>query len=263
MNSFSSFYTIVTQKFDYIYTLNFNFIFMKSLLKFRNVLLIFACIASSSYAQIITKKVSFPTGKSATTLKGSITGEQTIDYTVGANQGQILKATLTGQGSYFNVLPPGSQDEAIFIGQNDGNQTSITLQQSGTYKIRVYQMRSTARRGEKKSYSLTISIPVASNSGDAKVSGTNYNATGDLRAASSSRSTSAKFGVIRRNGGATVHATIPGKSKRVFVFSQGEWSCTSSNCKLSFAKISSDEWELIVNNGAEKYYIPDAVIYGG
>jgi len=123
-------------------------------------------------------------------------------------------------------------------------------------------MRSTARRGEKKNYSLQISIPATSNSGDAKVAGTNYNATGDLRAAIGSKPSSAKFGVIRNNGGAEVHATLPGKSKRVFIFSQGEWSCKSANCKLSFAKISSDEWELIVNS-SEKYYIPDAVIYGG
>lgn len=217
-----------------------------------------------TFAQIITKKVSFPLGKSSTIIQGVISGDQTIDYTVGANQGQKLNVTLTNKSndSYFNVLPPGSQGEAIFIGQNDGNKCSIVLPSTGTYKIRVYQMRSAARRGEKASYSLSVSIPASSKSVDAKVSGTNYNATGELRAAIGSTSKSAKFGVIRLNGGAEVHATLPGKSKRIFVFSQGEWSCKSANCKLNFAKISSDEWELIVNN-SEKYYIPDAVIFGG
>ncbi|QBN20435.1 hypothetical protein [Flavobacterium nackdongense] len=225
---------------------------------------ILALFPVATSAQIITKKVSFPTGKSSTVINGTIVGEQTIDYTVGANAGQTLKVTLkpTSKSSYFNVLPPGSEGAADFIGQNEGNTCSLNLTKSGTYKIRVYQMRSSARRGEKATYSLSISIPASSNSGDAKVSGTNYNATGDLRAANGSKPTSAKFGVIRSNGGAEVHATMPGKSKRVFVFSQGEWTCKSTNCKLSFAKISSDEWEIICN-GTEKYYIPDAVIYGG
>ncbi|OOV28686.1 hypothetical protein BXU11_01685 [Flavobacterium sp. LM5] len=238
---------------------------MKSILKLRKLaILLVLTLPIVSLAQIITKKVSFPVGKSSTVIQGSITGDQTIDYTIGANQGQKLNVTLTDKsgGAYFNVLPPGSQGEAVFIGQNEGNKCSITLNQSGTYKVRVYQMRSTARRGEKKSFSLQISIPGASNNGDAKVAGTKYNATGDLRAANGSKPTSAKFGVIRSNGGAEVHATMPGKSKRVFVFSQGEWTCKSGNCKLSFAKISSDEWEIICN-GTEKYYIPDAVIYGG
>jgi hypothetical protein len=227
-------------------------------------MLITVAIPLVTIAQITTKKVAFPVGKSATVLQGKITGEQTIDYTIGANQGQKLNISLANANSivYFNVLPPGSSGEAIFIGQNEGNKCSITLAQSGTYKIRVYQMRSTARRGEVGNYSLSIAIPVVSNVSDAKVSGTNYNATGDLRAAIGSTQKSAKFGVIRSNGGAEVHATLAGKSKRVFVFSQGEWSCKSANCKLNFAKISSDEWELIVNS-SEKYYIPDAVIYGG
>lgn len=226
--------------------------------------LLLISISLPGISQIITKKISFSTGKSSTVIKESISGDQTIDYTVRASQGQRLNVTLTNisNDAFFNVLPPGSQDEAIFIGQNEGNNCSIILPSSGTYKIRVYQMRSSARRGEKASYSLSVSIPASSKSVDAKVSGTNYNATGELRAAMGSVSEPAKFGVIRFNGGAEVHATMPGRSKRVFVFSRGEWSCQSSNCELTFAKISSDEWELICN-GTEKYYIPDAVIFGG
>jgi hypothetical protein len=108
---------------------------------------------------------------------------------------------------------------------------------------------------------LKIEIPAASQ--DAKVAGTNYHATGDLRAANGSDPTTAHFGVIRSNGGAEVHTTLKSTGvKRVFVFSQGEWTCKTSGCKFTFAKIGVDEWELICN-GTEKYYIPDAVIYGG
>jgi len=97
---------------------------MNSKLKqFGMAIALFALTSGVISAQIITKKVSFPTGKSSTTIQGTITGDQTIDYTIGANQGQKLNVTLTDKsnGSFFNVLPPGSQGEAVFIGQNDGN----------------------------------------------------------------------------------------------------------------------------------------------
>nr|WP_315144945.1 hypothetical protein [uncultured Flavobacterium sp.] len=215
--------------------------------------------------QITTKKVTFPAGNNGTTITGVITGDQTIDYTIGASQGQVLKVSMKSNinASYFNVLPPGSQDVADFSGQMDGNNCTLTLKQSGTYKIRVYQMRSSARKGTKVNYTLTISITGAmTKSTDAKVAGTNYHATGEIRSALGSTPKTTKFGVIRSKDGGEVHATMNGKSKRIFVFSKGEWSCKSSNCKLTFAKISSDEWEVICN-GTEKYYIPDGVIYGG
>ncbi|QBN20321.1 PPC domain-containing protein [Flavobacterium nackdongense] len=239
-------------------------------------LAILALIPVESSAQIITKKVSFPKGKSSTVIQGSITGDQTIDYTVGANAGQTLKVTFKqlSKSSFFNVLPPGSENVADFISQTEGNTCSLNLTKSGTYKIRVYQMRSTARRGEKATYSLSISIPAGSSSkssstasantsysGDAKVAGTKYNATGDLRAKNGTDSAMAKFGVIRFNGGAEIHATIPRGLKRVFVFSKGEWSCKTERCTIVSQK-ASDIWEIIVND-YEHYFIPDAVIYGG
>lgn len=228
-------------------------------------LLVLVC--SLSFAQITTKKVTFPQGKSETVVNGSIKGEQTIDYTVNLSEGQEFKVSIKtiSTSCYFNILAPGSNDEAIFIGSNDGNTFGGTLGMSGTYKIRVYLYRNAARRDEVANFSLSISATggsANSNSSDAKVSGTNFNAAGELRAANGSTSSKATFGVIRSNGEAEVHATITGGLKRIFVFSKGEWSCKTEGCKLIFAKISSDEWELIVND-YEKYYIPDAVIYGG
>lgn len=227
--------------------------------------LIISSLSVFTFGQVISKKVIFPKGKSSIVVQGTLVGNQTIDYVIAAKQGQQLHVELTKKGNdaYFNVLPPGSEGEAAFIGQNSGNKCSMILSQSGIFKIRVYQLRNSAKRGEKVSYSLSISIPVNSvTSGDAIVSGTNYHATGELRATIDSSPATANFGVIRSKGGAEVHATLPGKTKRVFVFSQGEWSCNSENCLLSFTKVNSDEWELIVNN-SEKYYIPDAVIYRG
>ncbi|MEW9838607.1 hypothetical protein [Mesorhizobium marinum] len=72
---------------------------------------------------------------------------------------------------YFNVLPPGSNDEAIFIGSTEGNNFAGTLSVSGAYKIRVYQMRSTARRGERGRFNLAISIDPNSSGGGSGGSG--------------------------------------------------------------------------------------------
>jgi hypothetical protein len=235
-----------------------------NILKFLASVFFFSIIPMIVLGQITTKKVTFPTGKSSTQIKGVIKGDQTIDYTVTAKEGQVLKVSMKANinAAYFNVLPPGSEDVADFSGEMNDNKCTLTLKKSGTYKIRVFMMRSSARKGTTVNYTLDISITGGANSNDAIVSGTNYHATGELRSAIGSTPKNCKFGVIRSKDKAEVHATMTGKSKRIFVFSKGKWSCTSSNCKLSFAKISPDEWEVICN-GTEKYYIPEAVMYGG
>jgi hypothetical protein len=60
--------------------------------------------------------------------------------------------------TYFNVLPPGSNDAAIFIGSTAGNQMEGPLPATGDYRIRVYMMRNAARRNEVADYQLKIDI---------------------------------------------------------------------------------------------------------
>jgi hypothetical protein len=60
--------------------------------------------------------------------------------------------------AYFNVLPPGSNDEAIFTGQVAGPHFEGKLPQDGDYKIRVYLMPSAARRSESAKYTLTAKV---------------------------------------------------------------------------------------------------------
>lgn len=118
-----------------------------------------AGIATAGAAQIITSNVVFPRGGVATTIAGNIRGEQTRDYVVRASAGQTLRVRLNGAPIvYFNVLAPGSNDEAIFVGSNEGNNFSGTLSVSGPYKIRVYQMRASARRGQVGGYRLSIAV---------------------------------------------------------------------------------------------------------
>ncbi|MEQ7874158.1 hypothetical protein ABDK56_09175 [Sphingomonas sp. ASV193] len=129
-------------------------------------------------AQIITSNVNFARGRMATIIPGMIAGDQTRDYVVRANAGQTLRVRLAGSPIvYFNVLPPGSNDQAIFIGSNEGRNFSGTLSASGAYKIRVYQMRASARRGERGAFRLDISVaggrPMMAGNGLAGLAGMN------------------------------------------------------------------------------------------
>ena len=70
-----------------------------------------ALVAAPSFAQpdIVKRPVQFAKGKSGTTIKGSLTGDQTLDYTLRAAAGQTMTVKLSGGSSvYHNVMPPGS-----------------------------------------------------------------------------------------------------------------------------------------------------------
>jgi hypothetical protein len=90
-----------------------------------------------------------------------------------------MTVTLKGSNAsnYFNVLPPGSSGDAIFIGSSEGNEFKGELPADGEYRIRVFLMRNAARRNEVSNYTLKVGItgtakPAAANAApasDAKV----------------------------------------------------------------------------------------------
>ncbi|MFN8840594.1 MAG: hypothetical protein ACK5XG_17750 [Burkholderiales bacterium] len=108
---------------------------------------------------ITTKPVQFKKGESGATIKGTIKGDQIVDYKVrtGAGQAMVVQFRPSNPSTYFNVLPPGS-DEAIHVGSSAGNAFSAELKAGGEYTIRVYLMRNAARRNETTSYTLDIGI---------------------------------------------------------------------------------------------------------
>lgn len=117
-------------------------------------------IAVSAHAQIVTTNVAFPRGSTGSTFNGSIKGRVVHDYVVRASAGQVLTVRMTGAPIvFFNVLPPGSTGEGIFNGSVEGNSFGGTLSVSGAYKIRVYQMAASGRRGEVGNFRLSISVP--------------------------------------------------------------------------------------------------------
>ncbi len=118
-------------------------------------------VASTALAgDIHTKRVHFAKGANSATIEGRIQGRMDIDYVLGAKQGQSMNVSLsTDNGAnYFNIIAPGKENEAMFVGSSSGNQFEGTLPASGDYKVRVYLMRSAARRDEIANYRLEMII---------------------------------------------------------------------------------------------------------
>ncbi|WP_209262239.1 hypothetical protein [Thiorhodococcus minor] len=109
---------------------------------------------------IRTERVQFKKGASSATVESSIKGYEGVDYVLGARKGQSMNVSMatSNTANYFNILAPGKDNEAMFIGSTSGNQSEGTLPASGDYKIRVYLMRSAARRGEVAAYRLEMII---------------------------------------------------------------------------------------------------------
>ena len=222
--------------------------------------------------EIVTRALQFAKGHSSATIQGTVKGAQTIDYSLRARAGQNMSVTLktSNSANYFNVLPPGSNDEAIFVGSTDGNEWAGALPADGDYKVRVYLMRSAARRNEVADYTLTVSItgtPQTSDFGtapanDAKVEGTPYHATGPLPCTmGTDQPVQCEFGVIRgKLGNAEVHITPPAGLKRVLIF-MGDTVTTDAGEEIKAMK-QDGKW-LIEVNDYEHYRIPEDVIFGG
>ncbi len=133
--------------------------------------------------------VTFARGQSSATLNGRIRGSVDHSYIVNARAGQTLTVNFkpTNASAYFNILPPGSDGEAMFIGSSAGNRFSGPLTVNGPLVVQVYLMRNAARRNETAAYSITIGVTGRGAgaggmrpSQDALVPGTNYNATAEI-----------------------------------------------------------------------------------
>ncbi len=84
----------------------------------------------------------------------------TIEYVLGARQGQSMNVSMASDNgaNFFNIIAMGKENEAMFVGSSARNQFEGTLPASGDYEVRVYLMRSAARRDEIANYRLVMSI---------------------------------------------------------------------------------------------------------
>ncbi|MGR3377977.1 hypothetical protein [Salipiger abyssi] len=109
-------------------------------------------------AQMVSD-VHFPKGQYGTHVSGEVTGHDYHDYRLGAGQGQEMFVELDSSGSaYFNILPPGSDNVAIYNSSINGNATTVELPEKGTYTIRVYLMGNDQDAGKTVAYELDLSI---------------------------------------------------------------------------------------------------------
>jgi hypothetical protein len=196
-----------------------------------------------------------------------------VDYVLSASAGQTLTVTLkTSHGANdYNVLPPESMDAAMYIGQFGGDFKGI-LPTDGDFTIRVYLMRSAARRNESSDYTLTISVtgkplvPVPS-SQDAVIPGTPYHAMAPLTCVANpyaeTKPQECEAFVIRRgfDGTATIEIKQDGKVKRRILFMKGK--PVASDSFESMAITRQNDVATVTFDYSEHYEIFDALIFGG
>lgn len=110
-------------------------------------------------------RVRFEAGNDNAAVNGTITGDEYVDYLLGASAGQTMSVSLipgesNGNGTvYFNIMPPGSTGEAIYNGSINGlDATGIKLASKGDYTIRVYQMGNDADTGKTTAFMLSVGI---------------------------------------------------------------------------------------------------------
>ena len=217
------------------------------------------------------ESVQFAKGASEATIKGALRGDQTVDYRVRAGAGQTLTVALKGSNAqnYFNVLPPGSADVALFVGQDGGGYKGV-LPTDGDYTIRVYLMRPAARRNESSNYTLTVGVtgtplaplPAAK---DALIPGTRFHASAKVACTPpfEAKAQQCEAFVIRRgfDGTATVEVRGGNGLKRNILFVKGDPAASDSTDPMTFAREGDST---VVKFGAdERYSIPDALVRGG
>jgi hypothetical protein len=219
--------------------------------------------------------VVIPPGRNKPALKGRIQGGEYVDYRIRVAAGQTLSVTLKGSNpqNYFNVLPPGSEDAAMFIGSSAGNQFERIAPVEGVYVVRTYLMRAAARRNAVSNYALQIGVtgqalkPVPAKQ-DALIPGTPFHASGSIpcKIDMNPALQRCEAYVIRRSfdGTATVEVRwtlgTAAMVRRVLMI-KGAPVSTDSPSEFSFVREAD---ELVLTIGTEEQYrIPVALVVGG
>jgi hypothetical protein len=111
----------------------------------------------SAAGQGSPQRIRFARGHSSTTLSGRIAGFDMKDYVVGASAGQKMTVRLKSShpGAYFVIYSINGRATDM----NETTEWSERLSESGDYLIRVFMMRSAARRkGAAAGYTLSVAI---------------------------------------------------------------------------------------------------------
>ncbi len=225
-------------------------------------------VSALAQADIRQEQVNFERGKGSATVKGSLKGDQTVDYRLRAAGGQTMEVSLeaSNASTYFNVLPPGDET-ALFVGSTSGNSFVGTLPKDGEYTVRLYLMRNAARRNESTRYTLNFTI-----AGSKAVSGTSpaappavYDASGKIKCSTGTPTLDqwCDFRVVRNLPASSAQIWIAHASEaryRVLHFAKKRFT-TDDGAGIT-ARRQDDNWQVDAG-GKEFYLIPDALIHGG
>ncbi|MBL8421024.1 MAG: hypothetical protein JNK92_10340 [Dechloromonas sp.] len=219
-----------------------------------------------------SERVHFAKGATATVIKGQIKGYQYVDYRLRAGAGQTLSVEMkTGNAAnYFNILPPGSGDVAMFVGSMSGNRFSGVLPTDGDYAIRVYLMRNAARRNESARFALTLDVsgkalPATPAAEDALIPGTPFHASAKVvcTVPFAPKVKECDAFVIRRgfDGTATVEVRWGEGMKRRILFVRHEVVAADSTEAPVFERGS--DFTIVRFGSDERFEIPEALVTGG
>lgn len=180
-----------------------------------------------SLAQL-TSTVQFQPGSDSANLNGTISGQEYFDYVLRANGGQVMSVALTvdatnGNGTaYFNILPPGSDGEAIFNGSMSADRYGeITLPQDGDYTIRVYLMGNDRDTDKTVGYTVSVTIGASTASSGASTSANGVSPAESNCLAAVANETGvgdvSTIGVDRAESGTSVRVEVAG--------AEAPWEC--------------------------------------
>ncbi|WP_392454552.1 hypothetical protein AABD60_07830 [Edwardsiella piscicida] len=222
-------------------------------------------LSAADVSGITHHAVQFPKGGSNATIKSRIKGENVLDYTLIAANGQHISITLNGASStYFNLMAPGSTGEALFNGAMNGDSYQGILPTKGQYTVRVYPMGAAKQSNTAHPFTLKIAIAGAATAQAAKATA----ASGKLPCAQqrSQPMGQCPFSVTRTAPGeATVTILLPDHRQRVLFFTHGKpltADLSQADGDMTFPWHQEGDLFLI-RAGHERYEVPDAVIRGG
>lgn len=231
--------------------------------------------AASPERERSVKPLVFAKGKHSTTISGSIKGNHYVDYQMRAGAGQTITVRLKGSNgaNYFNLLPPGSNDAAMAIGELNGNRFEGLLPDDGLYTIRVFLMRSAARRNETSGFKLSVALkgmplePVPAKV-DALIPGTPFHAQTSVvckPAYAATRQCDAF--VIRRgyDGTATVELRWTNDNKetsiRRILFVKSVPVTADVHQPMTFTR--DERGWMVTFNDDEYFEVPEPLVFGG
>lgn len=202
------------------------------------------------------------------TLKGRLQGSADVDHPVRGLAGQTLTVTLAkGSKAEFNVLRAGAP-EAMFTSSVAGPHAQLRLPDDGDYTVRVFLMRSLARRNESTAYQITLDVagtalPPLSAAQDALVPGTPFHARATLPCQAGGTTATCEAQVTRRgrDGTATLRLRSPQGLERRVLWVAGQAVASDTLLPLSTRR-EGDLLQLLLG-ADERYDLRDALLTGG